>query len=96
MSGTTGEYVSSHFSDFSGSFGTGLEIWDPLSGNLIPNLDLRRSSVDVLYVGSTSDSDRLVEPLDRLNGLVPASLGAVAPCIRTWRPVVPSLRSQKM
>jgi hypothetical protein len=96
MSGTTGEVRESHFSNCSGSFGTGLEMWDPLRGNFNPNLDLRRSSVGALYVGSTSDTEPLVEPLDRLKGLVPASLGATAPCIRTWRPVIPSLRSQKM
>lgn len=57
-------------------------MWDARMGNLMPNLDFRRSSLVVWYVGRIDGSVR-VEPLERLKALVLGSLGATAPCMRT-------------
>jgi hypothetical protein len=96
MSGATGEVLDSNFLSCSGSLEIGLEMCDIRMGNFRPNLDLRRSSFEVWYVGRTGDAWRWVEPLDRLKALALVSLGGTAPCIRTWRPVTPCFLSQKM
>jgi hypothetical protein len=83
MSGATGELRSSHLENCSSLRGTGCEIFIPelRTGNLKPNLDLRRSSGGV-YTGRTPDPDRRSEPLETLKGFK-LSFGTCAPWLRT-------------